>query len=138
MAEMKTKENNENVEKFLNTVEDISKRKDCFEIAELIKKASGFEPKMWGNAIVGFGRYHYKYESGREGDMCLIGFSPRKKNITLYIMAGIESQRDLLDELGKHKTSKGCLYINKLSDIDKNILTKRMKNAIAYLKSKYK
>jgi hypothetical protein len=138
MAEMKTKENNENVEKFLNTVEDISKRKDCFEIAELMKKASDFEPKMWGNAIVGFGRYHYKYESGREGDMCLIGFSPRKKNITMYIMAGIDSQRDLLDKLGKHKTSKGCLYINKLSDIDKNILTKLMKNAIAYLKSKYK
>src|SRR5450432_2646881 len=96
MAELKTKETNESVVKFLNTIEDTAKRKDCFEIAEMMKRESKYEPKMWGTGIVGFGRYHYKYESGHEGDICLVGFSPRKQNITLYIMGGINDHHDLL------------------------------------------
>jgi Domain of unknown function (DU1801) len=137
MAELKTKQTDESVVKFLNTIEDAAKRKDCFEIAEIMKRESKYEPKMWGTGIIGFGSYHYKYESGHEGDICLVGFSPRKKNITLYIMGGIHDHPDLLNKLGKHKTSKGCLYINKLSDIDANILKQLIKISIAFLRNKY-
>ena len=137
MVELKTKQTDESVVKFLNTIEDPSKRKDCFEIAEMMKRESKYEPKMWGTAIIGFGSYHYKYESGHEGDICLVGFSPRKKNITLYIMSGINDHWDLLGKLGKHKTSKGCLYINRLSDIDTNILKELIEISIDFLKNKY-
>ena len=129
MAENKTKQTNESFVKFLNTIEDETKRKDCFTIAEMMRTISKCEPKMWGTAIVGFGTRHYKYESGREGDICKIGFSPRKNNITLYIMSGINNNPELLAKLGKYKTSKGCLYINKLSDVDKKILEKLIKAA---------
>ena len=137
MAELKTKQTDENVAKFLNSIEDVNKRKDCFEIAEMIKEESKYEPKMWGTAIVGFGSYHYKYESGHEGDMCLIGFSPRKQAITLYMMGAI-NHPDLLKKLGKHKTGKGCLYINKLSDIDTKILRELIKVSIDFVKNKCK
>src|SRR5215471_1346626 len=114
MAEIKTKQTDESVTKFLNTVADETKRKDSFEIVELMKQVTGLWPKMWGPAIIGFDSYHYKYESGHEGDMCMIGFSPRKQNITLYVKIGAEEQNALLQKLGKHKTGKGCLYVNKL------------------------
>ncbi|MGH2646711.1 MAG: DUF1801 domain-containing protein, partial [Ginsengibacter sp.] len=101
------------------------------------KDISKSEPKMWGPTIVGFGQYHYKYESGHEGDMCIIGFSPRKQNITLYISGSINNHPELLEKLGKHKTGKGCLYINRLSDIDHGILKKLIKASFVFMKKKY-
>ncbi len=127
MLENKTKQTNESVEKFINTIEDETKRRDCFEISEMMQAISRNEPKMWGPSIIGFGVRHYKYESGREGDICKIGFSPRKNNITLYIINDNPRQQELLTKLGKHKTGKGCLYINKLGDIDPAILKKLIK-----------
>ena len=135
MAELKTKQTDESVVKFLNLVEDETKRKDCFAIVEMMKQVTKSEPKMWGTSIVGFGSYHYKYESGHEGDSCLIGFSPRKQNITLYLM-GMFKDQDLLQKLGKHKTGKGCLYVNKLSDIDIKVLKQLIKNSIVFIKNK--
>ena len=133
MAELKTKQTEESVTAFLNAVEDEQKRKDCFEIVDMIKAATGMPPKMWGTAIIGFGSHHYKYDSGHEGDMCVIGFSPRKQNITLYIPGGIHKYDDLLEKLGKHKTGKGCLYINSLQkvnvDVLKEIISKSFKLA---------
>ena len=137
MAEIKTKKTDENFAKFLNTIQDDTKRKDCFAIAEMMKNVSKYEPKMWGTAIVGFGSYHYKYESGHEGDMCMIGFSPRKQNITLYVSGGINNHPELLEKLGKHKTGKGCLYINKLSDVDIELLKEIIKAAYSHMKNKY-
>ena len=137
MAEIKTKKTDESFSKFLNIIEDETKRNDCFEIAEMMKQVSKCEPKMWGTAIIGFDSYHYKYESGHEGDMCMIGFSPRKQSITLYISAGINNQKNLLEELGKHKTSKGCLYINKLADVNTEVLKKLIKACYVFMKNKY-
>jgi hypothetical protein len=138
MAELKTKKTEESVNNFLNTVEDETKRKDSFAIIEMMQQATGLPPKMWGASIVGFGSYHYKYESGHEGDMCIIGFSPRKNNIAIYGMGGEERNKDLLAALGKHKTGKGCLYINKLSDVNVDILKNIFKASFEYLNMKYK
>ncbi len=134
-AELKTKVNNASVTKFLNGVADEQKRKDCFEIVQMMKKASKTEPKMWGLSIVGFGKYHYKYESGREGDMPIIGFSPRKQNLTLYISQSFDSP--LMKKLGKHQTSKACLYIKKLADVDKSVLQKLINEAAKADLSRY-
>lgn len=123
-AKNKTTLNDESVDGFLQKVPDEKKRKDCFELAALIKDVSGQEPKMWGTAIVGFGSYHYKYESGREGDSPVVGFSPRKNAISVYLMGGLAPIEKLLEKLGKHKTGKGCLYINNLADIDKSVMKK--------------
>jgi hypothetical protein len=122
MAEIQTKVNDASVEEFLSKVEDEQKRKDSFEIVKIMKQVTKKEPKMWGPAIIGFGSYHYKYESGREGDMPQIGFSPRKQTLTLYIGVGDDSDDPLLQKLGKYKTSKVCLYIKKLADVDTNVL----------------
>lgn len=122
MANLKTKQTEDSVTAFLNKVEDAQKRKDCFAISDMMQKATGLAPAMWGTSIVGFGSYHYKYESGHEGDMCIIGFSPRKQNIALYIPGGIHKYEDLLEKLGKHKTGKGCLYINSLDKVDVGVL----------------
>jgi hypothetical protein len=122
-VELKTKVNAASVEGFLNSVTDEQKRKECFEILGLMKQVTKEAPKMWGSSIVGFGSYRYKAASGREGDWLLTGFSPRKQNLTLYIMGGFDLYQDLLKELGKYKTSEGsCLYIKKLDDVDKNVL----------------
>jgi hypothetical protein len=121
-VELKTKVNDASVEGFLNSVTDEQKREDCFEILRLMEQVTKEEPKMWGSSIVGFGSYHYKGASGREGDWLLTGFSPRKENLTLYIMGGFDLHQDLLKKLGKHKTSVGCLYIKKLDDVDKEVL----------------
>lgn len=131
MAEMKTKQTEASVEDFLNLIEDNQKRKDCFEIAKLMKQVTKKEPKMWGPSIIGFGSYHYKYESGREGDSLQIGFSPRKQNITLYVLLGAGSEKALLKRLGKHTTGKYCLYIKRLADVDKNVLHELIKEAFA-------
>jgi hypothetical protein len=137
MAEIKTKQTDESVTKFLNTVADETKRKDSFEIIELMKQVTGLSAKMWGPAIVGFGSYHYKYESGHEGDMCMIGFSPRKQNITLYVNIGAEEQNALLQKLGKHKTGKGCLYVNKLSDVNVDVLKKIIETGYDHMKKNH-
>ena len=121
-AELKTKLNDASVEDFLNTVKDEQIRADCFEIAKIMKQVTKAEPKMWGSSIVGFGSYHYKGASGREGDWMLVGFSPRKQNLTLYIMAGFKRYDELMKKLGKFSTGKSCLYIKKLADVDKKVL----------------
>jgi len=130
MAELKTKLNNASVDKFLKGVKDEQTRADCFQILELMQKATKAEPKMWGTSIVGFGSIHLKYASGRELDWFPIGFSPRKQNLTLYLMGGMESKKELLDKLGKHSTGKGCLYIKKLEDIDIKVLNKLITTSV--------
>ena len=122
MAELKTKVNTASVEGFLNKIEDDQKREDCFEVVKIMKQVTKEEPKMWGPSIIGFGSYHYRYESGREGDMMRIGFSPRKQNITLYVGLGADTENPLLKKLGKYTTGKGCLYIKKLADVDRKVL----------------
>lgn len=122
MAENKTKPTDESVCKFLETVEDKNRRSDCYKIAELMHEISGAEARMWGDSIVGFGSYRYRYASGREGDWFLCGFSPRKRNLSLYIMCDLERYAHILNKLGKYKNGKGCLYINKLDDVDEAVL----------------
>lgn len=133
MAELKTKPNDASVEKFLNAISDAKTRQDCFKILEMMKQITKAAPKMWGPSIVGFGSYHYKYESGREGDWFLTGFSPRKQNLTLYIMAGFSQYDDLLQKLGKHKTGKSCLYIKRLDDIHLPTLKKLIQQSVKHL-----
>lgn len=118
MAELKTKPTGQSAEEFINSIADDRRRAECLAILELMKQVTGEEPKMWGDSIVGFGSYHYKYASGREGDWFLTGFSPRKQNLTLYIMSGFDQYDHLLARLGQVKTGKSCLYIKKLEDID--------------------
>ena len=138
MGDLKTKVNDASVKDFLNSVPDETKRKDSLTLLELFEKVTGEKAKMWGTAIVGFGMYHYKSErSSQEGDWPLIGFSPRKQNLTLYIMLGLSDYSDLLEKLGKHKTSKGCLYINRLADVDQNILKELIKKSFTEAKKKH-
>lgn len=122
MGENKTKPTDVKVEDFLNKVEHPIRKKDGFELLKIMKDITGEKPVMWGPSIVGFGSYHYKYASGREGDMPKAGFSPRKSKLTVYIMLGFDEHKDLLEKLGKHKTGISCLYINKLDDIDIEVL----------------
>ena len=124
MADLKTIPTKVSVDKFLKGLADEKKRADCYQILEMMQKATKAEPKMWGTSIIGFGHYHYVYESGRENDWFIIGFSPRKQNLTLYSMGGFNEFEDLMKQLGKHSTGKGCLYINKLEDVDLKILKK--------------
>ena len=134
MAELKTKQTDESVEKFLNSIPDAERRGDCFAIAKLMEEITGHKPRMWGASIVGFGSYHFKYATGREGDWMVIGFSPRKKDLTLYIMMGFEKHQELMKQLGKHSTGKSCLYIKRLSDIHLPTLKKLIKTSIKQLK----
>ncbi len=131
-AENKTKPTGKSVTEFLNQVEHEQKRADSFAILEMMKAQTGLEPKMWGDSMIGFGEYHYKYASGHEGDIFLVGFSPRKQNLTLYVMAGINQHPELFERLGKHKTSKACLYINKLADVDTEVLQEIIKKSAEY------
>ena len=137
MPENKTVPTGQDVTAFLNGVMDERKRKDCFTVLELMKQVTGLEPKMWGSSIVGFGTYHYKYESGREGDMILAGFSPRAQNLTLYNMNGFEKIDDLLKKLGKHTTGKGCLYIKRLDDVDLPTLKSLIEESYKYVTDKH-
>lgn len=137
MADLKTTPNDKNVQSFLESLEHEGKRADSFRILDLMEAITGEKAKMWGETIIGFGTYHYKYESGREGDWFLTGFSPRKQNLTLYIMAGFEEYAALLDKLGKHKTGKSCLYIKKLADIDIEILKELVEKSVAHMKKAY-
>jgi hypothetical protein len=124
MTENKTKPTKDSVIAFLNQIQDKPLRNDCFALLEMMHKVSNSEPVMWGSAIIGFGTYHYVYESGREGDMVVIGFSPRKQNISIYLMGGLKNIEDELSKLGKYKTGKGCLYIKSLSDVNIEVLKK--------------
>ena len=133
-VELKTKLNDASVEDFINTVEDETIRADCFEITKMMKQATKAEPKMWGASIVGFGSYHYKGASGREGDWMLVGFSPRKQNLTVYIMAGFDRYDELMKKLGKFSTGKSCLYIKKLADVDKKVLKELVSESVQYMK----
>ena len=139
MAALKTQQTNESVEDFINSFADTEqKRKDSFELLKLMQDFTGYQPKMWGPSIIGFGSYHYKSEKSRqEGDWPLVGFSPRKNAISLYVYTGGANQEDLLKDLGKFKMGKACIYIKKLSDINQDALKKIMKETIHYLQSKY-
>ncbi|TGN19998.1 DUF1801 domain-containing protein [Leptospira idonii] len=137
-AEQKTKETQNSVVSFLNQIKEESKRTDCFELVSLMEKITKEKAKLWGTNLVGFGNYHYVYESGHEGDSFLVGFSPRSQNLTLYIMAGFETYESILKDLGKFKTGKSCLYIKKLEDIDRKKLKELITNSVSYMKKKYK
>lgn len=138
MAELKTKQTEQSVDKFLKTVEDETRRKDCLAVAKLMEGVTGLKPKMWGPSIVGFGSYHYKYASGQEGDWPITAFSPRKQNLTLYIMPGFDRYDELMKKLGKHSTGKSCLYIKRLDDIHLPTLKKLVSESVKYMKKKYK
>jgi hypothetical protein len=134
MAELKTKRTKASVDAFLAKIADEGRRKDCKTLVRILKKATGAKPEMWGPSIVGFGSYHYKYESGREGDWFLSGFSPRKQDLTLYLMGGFEGRGDLLAKLGKHKTGRACLYVKRLSDVDLAVLQELATESVKTLK----
>ena len=134
MSDIKTKVNDASVLEFLHNVPDEKKRTDSLAILALMEEVTGMEAKMWGPSIVGFGSYHYKYESGREGDMPLIGFSPRKQSLTLYlVMGGFDNYDQLMASLGKHSTSKACLYIKRLSDVNIPTLKELMRQSVDYM-----
>ncbi|HMR01405.1 MAG TPA: DUF1801 domain-containing protein [Candidatus Gracilibacteria bacterium] len=138
MAELKTQKNKASVKKFIASVENEQKRKDSEELVKIFEEVTKMKATMWGTSIIGFGSYHYKSErSSQEGDWPLTGFSPRKQNLTIYIMPGFKEYQDLLAKLGKHKHSVSCLYINKLSDIDIKILKKLIKQSITEMKKRY-
>ena len=134
MAKNKTTQTQDNVAGYLATIKDDKRRKDCSLIIDLITESTGLEAKMWGTSIVGFGNYHYKYESGHEGDAPLAAFSSRANAITLYLSSNFDKRDELLKKFGKHKTGKGCIYFQKLEDIDISILTKLVKYSVEYRK----
>jgi hypothetical protein len=134
--ELKTKKNEASVEDFLNEITDEKSRADCQKIAEILQKATNAEPKMWGPSIVGFGTYQYQNTTGSNYEWMEIGFSPRKQNLTLYIMSGFKKYDELLAKLGKHKTGKSCLYIKRLSDIDEKVLTELIESSIENVRNR--
>jgi hypothetical protein len=134
MTEPKTRPTDESVERFLDDISDEHRREDCRTIARIMKKVTKSRPTMWGASIVGYGSYHYRYESGREGDWFLTGFSPRKQSLTLYIMSGFTRYDGLLARLGKYKTGKSCLYIKRLEDVDLAVLETLIRESVAHLK----
>lgn len=137
MAELKTKKTDASVKAFLATIDDSKKRADCEAVSKLMQAATGSPAKMWGASIVGFGSYDYVYESGRSGTWMLCGFSPRKQDLTLYIMSGFEGYPDLMKRLGKFKTGKSCLYIKSVADVDRKVLADLISGSVKYMRSKY-
>lgn len=139
MSELKTTENDANVNEFIDTVEDEAQKQDALVLLDMFRQITGEEPRMWGKSIIGFGRYHYKSErSSQEGDWPLTGFSPRKQNLTIYIMSGFADHTRILDKLGKHKTSVGCLYIKRLSDVDRPVLEELIRETYLDMKNKHR
>jgi Domain of unknown function (DU1801) len=138
MAENKTKATDSSVDSYIEAIDDEIRSKDCRALAKLMAKVTKEKPRMWGPSIVGFGSYHYKYDSGREGDSCLIGFSSRKGDISVYITADFPGHDELLSKLGKHKMAKACLYIRKLDDVDLKVLEKLVVGSVAERKRRYK
>lgn len=138
MAKNKTAQTNENVIQFIETFSNSEQKKqDSYALLQLMQDVSGYEPKMWGPTIIGFGSYHYKYESGHEGDAPLLGFSPRKAAISLYVFTGLDEHQHLLENLGKFKMGKSCIYANKLVDINVEVLKKLMQETIVFMQDKY-
>lgn len=136
-AENKTKPTENSVNEFIEAVADDRQRAEAHKIAAMMERLSGHKPKMWGYGIIGFGSYHYKYDSGREGDMCRIGFSPRKGNTVLYLVDGFLGHSELMAKLGKHKTGKSCLYIKRLSDVDEAVLEQLCVESLKWMAQKY-
>lgn len=136
MAELKTQKNEKSVTAFLESVQDEGRRKDSFVVLDLMEKATGEKPFMWGDSIVGYGQHHYKYASGHEGDWPLAAFSPRKQNLTLYILPGFDHYEEILSRLGKYKTAKSCLYINRLSDVDLDVLKELVQKSADYIRKR--
>jgi hypothetical protein len=137
MADLKTKATQGSVKQFIDSIDDESRRSDCRKVARLMRRVTGKAPKMWGASMVGFGTYHYKYASGREGDWFLTGFSPRKQALTLYIMAGFDGYEALMANLGKFKTGKSCLYVKRLEDIDMAVLERLVERSVRHMKETY-
>ena len=137
MAENKTKPAEVTAASYLAAIENDARRQDCETLAQLMTQATGYPPVMWGPSIVGFGSYHYRYESGREGDSCLTGFSSRKGDISLYLSSEFPGRDTLLSELGKHKMAKACLYIRKLSDVNLDVLEQLVRGSVAQVKRTY-
>tara|TARA_R110002096_G_scaffold46751_10_gene125149 strand:- start:5814 stop:6236 length:423 start_codon:yes stop_codon:yes gene_type:complete len=137
MAENKTRPNALKVSEFINSIDDKQQRADAKKLASMMRRATGKRAKMWGPSIVGYGQYHYKYDSGREGDFMITGFSPRKQALTVYIMPGFEQFDGLMAKLGKYKTGKSCLYIKRLSDVDEKVLEKLITGSVKFMRSKY-
>ncbi|WP_077624412.1 DUF1801 domain-containing protein [Sediminibacillus massiliensis] len=135
--EQKTKQTDQSVIEFIEKVESPKKREDAFRLLDIFTSTTGYEAKMWGASIIGFGRYHYRYQTGHEGDAPLVGFSPRKAKISLYLAQAEPNRETLLAELGKHKTGKSCVYINKVDDIDIDILKKMISESISFLQETY-
>lgn len=137
MPEIKTKKNNTSVKEFISTIESEQKREDSKILIKLYEEITGYKAKMWGSSIIGFGEYHYKYKSGHEGDWPLTGFSPRKANLSIYIMSGFSDYKNLLSKIGKHKHSVSCLYVKKLADIDLEILKEMIIDSVKVMKERY-
>jgi Domain of unknown function (DU1801) len=137
MYELKTKETDHSVIEFIEAIESEKKKQDAYELLNLFTETTGYEAKMWGGSIIGFGSYHYKYASGHEGDAALVGFSPRKAKISLYFAPGETKREELLKKFGKHTTGKACVYINKLADVDTEVLKELIKESIAFLQEIY-
>ena len=137
MAQNKTQPTKLKVSEFIAGIENKTKRDDCRELMKLMSEITGNRAKMWGTAIVGYGKYHYKYESGREGDFFLTGFSPRKQALSIYIVSGFSNNPELMEKLGKHKTGKSCLYVKKLDDVDRPALAQLIEESVAYIRKKY-
>jgi len=137
MAENKTKPTRQPVSAFIAAVEPAERRSDCRALATMMKTITKSQPKMWGSSIVGFGLYHYKYASGREGDFFLSGFSPRKQDLTIYVMAGFDRYPSLMKKLGKYKTGRSCLYVKRLADIDLDVLKKLVTESVRHMKKTY-
>lgn len=136
MATLKTQPTRASASAFVAAIPDAARRRDCRTLLRLMREVTGEKPTMWGDSMVGFGSYHYKYASGREGDWFLTGFSPRQDALTIYLMTGFEPQAALIAKLGKHKTGKSCLYINKLEDIDMNVLKELVTESVEHMKKK--
>lgn len=137
MSELKTKRNDGDVRGYLESVANKRRREDALVMLELMREITGEPPEMWGSSIVGFGSYHYRYASGREGDWPIIGFAPRKQSLTLYIMPGFDRYEDLMAKLGKYKTGKSCLYINKLDDVNLETLKALIAESVEYMRRAY-
>lgn len=137
MAKLKTTPTDASVDAYIDAVEDAQKREDCRAVAAMMAEATGAPARMWGSSIVGFGSYHYRYESGREGDFMETGFAARKRALTLYVMAGFSEYGDLLAKLGKHKTGKSCLYISRLADVDQDVLREMVERSVAWIRARY-
>ena len=135
MAQLKTTPNDASVDDFLAEVDDPSRAADCRELVDLMRDVSGAEPRMWGASIVGFGTYRYRYESGREGEWFVCGFSPRKRELTLYVMAGFSRFDELLGRLGKHRHGKSCLYVKRLDDVDRGVLRELIGESVAHVRA---